>query len=316
MLIRFITTSALNWLSRTREIVVNRISLFHNILFKKRGGYFCNLSSLLKRGRGSFSEGGFREARHGARDRGFTLLELLLGISLFSVVAVCIYSTFWAGVKLSRRSENEGGSYREAHWALEIMAKDMENTVPYDFSSSYPGKTAFEGGENKITFMTSSQDGLKAVSYYLVSPEETRIHQVVVGAVHRKNVGVTVRDERARRPYCLVREERDFVDFLQGGPDGGGTSEVMASNMQEDGLKFSFGYLKEGEDRLYVWKDTWQNPYPPRAVRVEMDFFIDGGDGTGGSAEPTAAEGTAKQETVRLDRRILIPHGAWGKEAS
>lgn len=254
--------------------------------------------------------------------RGFTLLELLLGISLFSVVAVSVYSTFWAGVKLSQRSEREGGAYREARWALEIMAREMENTVPYDFSSSYPGKTAFEGGGNKVTFVMPSTDGLRVVSYYLAPPEETTIHQVIVGRAHRKNVGVTVREERARRPYCLVREERDFVDFLSGGSDAGGTGEVMASQMQEEGLRFSFGYLKEGEDRLYVWKDTWQNPYPPRAVRIEMDFWAGAGDERADSASafseggsPAGSAGT-KPEAVRFDRRVFIPHGAWGEEAS
>lgn len=231
---------------------------------------------------------------------GFTLLELLLGLSLFSVIAVCVYSTFWAGMNLSRRSERSGGSYREIHGALELMARDMENAVPYDFSNSYPEKRAFEGGDNKITFMIVSEGGLKAVSYYLVLPEETQIHRIIVGAAHRKNVDMTLRDERARRPYCLVREEREFVDSLEGNSEAGGTSEVIATDVQENGLKFSFGYLKEGEDRLSAWKDKWQNPYPPLAVRIEMDFLVEGGD----------------KGAARLDRRVLIPHGSLGKEAS
>ncbi|OGX37662.1 MAG: hypothetical protein A3G91_04595 [Omnitrophica WOR_2 bacterium RIFCSPLOWO2_12_FULL_50_9] len=231
---------------------------------------------------------------------GFTLLELLLGLSLFSVIAVCVYSTFWAGMNLSRRSERSGGSYREIRWALELMVRDMENTVPYDFSNSYPEKRAFEGGDNKITFMTVSEGGLKAVSYYLVPPEETQIHRIIVGAAYRKNVDMTLRDERARRLYCLVREEREFVDSLEGNSGAGGTSEVIATNIEENGLKFSFGYLKEGEDRLSAWKDKWQNPYPPLAVRIEMDFFVEGGN----------------KEAARLDRRVLIPQGSLGKEAS
>ena len=118
----------------------------------------------------------------------FTLIELLLGLSIFSVVSLCLYASFSTGIHLSRRSEKNNKIYREIRWALEQMSLDLENAVFYDFSNSYPGKLSFIGEDEKISFLLPSDEGLKVVSYYHMKPSESKIHQTLIGKTYSKNV--------------------------------------------------------------------------------------------------------------------------------
>lgn len=237
--------------------------------------------------------------------RAFSLIELLLALSIFSMVALCVYGTFWAGVKINQRAEGENGAYRQIRLALDLMAVDLENAAPYDFTGSYPEQTAFKGEEDAVTFLLASGKGLKVIRYYLDSPREGSVHKVVVGARHDRNVDTLVDyREQEVRLRNLVREEWDFPDYLGGTSGERHAVEVIATGVGEDSLEFFYGYLLSsagGEDNqaddVYEWREKWTQGDVPRAVRIEMDFFL------AGSAQRMAA--------MRKD--VLIPHGLWGK---
>ena len=42
------------------------------------------------------------------------------------------------------------------------MSVDLENAVLYDFTNSYPGKTAFTGENDVVTFFLATGKGLKS----------------------------------------------------------------------------------------------------------------------------------------------------------
>lgn len=237
--------------------------------------------------------------------RAFTLVELLLALSIFSIVAVCVYGTFWAGVKINQRAEGENEAYRQIRLALDLMAVDLENAVPYDFTGSYPGQTAFKGEDGAVTFILPSGKGLKAIRYYLDSAQEGRVHKVVVGTRHDRNVDTLVDyREQEVRPRNLVREEWDFPDYLGGTSGEHHAVEVLATGVGENSLEFFYGYLLSpagGEDNrvddVYEWREEWTQGDIPRMVRIEMDFFL---------------AGTA-QRMAAMRKDVLIPHGSWGK---
>lgn len=233
--------------------------------------------------------------------RGFSLIELLLALSIFAVVVVCVYGTFWAGMNLSNRSNEEQKVYHQMRLALELMSVDLENAVPYDFTNSYPDKRAFEGSEQAIVFLAASPEGLKAIRYSLEPADEGRIHRVVVGKTQTRNVA-TVADYREEgiKLSRLVREERDFSDYVNGARGAGPGAETIAVDIKENSLKFAFGYLPEGKDKAddrYEWHAQWPHPYLPVMVRVQMDFFVAG----------------RQARTISVHKDVLIPHGSWGK---
>ena len=177
--------------------------------------------------------------------RAFTLVELLLALSIFSMVALCVYGTFWAGVRINQRSEGESAAYHQMRLALDLMSVDLENAVPYDFTNSYPEKTAFTGTNDVVTFLLSTGKGLKVIRYYLDSPREGSVHKVVVGARYDRNVDTLV-DYRKQevRLRDLMREEWDLPEYVSGVTAKDHAVEVIATNIGENSLKLSYGYAQ------------------------------------------------------------------------
>ena len=237
--------------------------------------------------------------------RAFTLIELLLALSIFSMVALCVYGTFWAGVRINQRSEGESAAYHQARLALDLMSVDLENTVPYDFTNSYPGKTVFTGENDVVTFLLAAGKGLKVIRYYLDSPPEGSVHKVVVGARHDRNVDTLVDyREQEVRLRNLVREEWDFPEYVSGVIAEEHAAEVIATDVGENSLKFFYGYLLspaggEGNqmDDVYEWREKWTQGDVPLMVRIEVDFFLAG----------------PARRMVTMRKDIFIPHGSWGK---
>ena len=229
----------------------------------------------------------------GRSTQAFTLIELLLGLAIFSIIALCVYSTFAGGIQLNLRSEQQNEIYREARWSQWLLVKDLENAVPYDFSMSYPDKFAFHGEKNEITLVLSAEDGLRVVRYYLMEPQRDEIHKVVVGETHAKNVAVVTERREALPEYYLMREEKPLIAYLRGASDANTEREIIGTHIKENGLRFSYGYsfLEQPED--YIWQNQWRYNKIPSHVRLEMDFL---------PAQPD-------QEAITLTRDIFIPHG-------
>ncbi len=72
----------------------------------------------------------------------FTLIELLLGLSIFALIALSVYSVFWGGMRMTRKAKHLNPIYREMRLALDLLSVELENMVPYDFSGSTPQKFA------------------------------------------------------------------------------------------------------------------------------------------------------------------------------
>ncbi|GEM_PF-538121 len=238
--------------------------------------------------------------------RAFSLIELLLALSIFSAIALCVYGTFWAGVKLNQRSNGESAVYQQMRLALDLMSSELERALPYDFTNSYPDHTAFEGDGSAVTFLLASGKGLKVVRYYLDSAQEGAVHKIIIGKKYRRNVDtVAVYSRQDVKLRDLVREEWDFREYVSGMTGEDHATEIIATGIVENSLKFAFGYAAgqgngdpdAGEDDAYQWRDQWTQDHIPSLVRIEMDFLLSGT--------------TSRVIATRKD--IFIPHGAWGK---
>lgn len=221
------------------------------------------------------------------------------------MVALCVYGTFWAGVKLNQRSEGENAAYRQMRLALDLMSVDLENAVFYDFTNSSSEKAAFAGEKDAVTFFLATEKGLKVIRYYLRSPQDGNVHKVVVGAAYERNVDTLAayRSEEVR--LCdLMREELDFQEYVSGVVGEDHTGEIIAANVGENSLKFLYGYSLSqagGEenrtDDSYEWREEWTQKDIPLMVRIEMDFLLAGP--------------VPRMSAIRKD--VFIPQGAWGR---
>lgn len=225
----------------------------------------------------------------------FTLVEVFLGLLIFSIIGYTVYSVFYSGVKLSKRAEAIGAVHRQVFWSLETLSRELENMAGYDFSGSYPKETAFAGEADQLRFLLATDDGLRVIRYYLDVPEDSEVHKVVIGRRSDHNVGIVQSRTKEKRITNLMREEIPLTDFLN---RVDGEREIMCDLVEEDGLKLFYGYRSktEGSDTVR-WEDEWELPALPAGVRIEL----------------TLANPDDPQTPVRFRRDVFVPTGSWGE---
>lgn len=188
------------------------------------------------------------------RFKAFTLMELLVAVSIFSVIILCLYAVFSGGIRVWRRQE-EG--FRYAHTtrlALDKMAKELRNVINYSIPEEEEGlgneNLQFTGDGNRLSFMALIGADIAKVSYFFENNES--------GDNVLKRISVLQKEgfsEEAQKEEILVR-------YL---------SEAL------------FEYVSEGgeSDSPVAWKDSWvsgdgeQEAKIPKGVRVTLVFKKD-----------------------------------------
>ena len=174
----------------------------------------------------------------------FTLLEVLLGLTIFAVIGVSIYNTFATAIRLNRQADSVTQLYRDGAGTIAQMAKDLESAVAYDFSSSYPEKKMFAGSADSMEFIIPTGKGLAAVKYGLNKPDASKVHTVRIGKRFKKNVSQVVNETQSGEFFDLTYDEWPLADSLSGAADDPGTSagEILISAIQEKNVRFSYAY--------------------------------------------------------------------------
>ena len=92
--------------------------------------------------------------------KGFTLVELLIAVGIFGVVAISIYSSFGAAIKVWRHGEEIIESNQNLRLGLNEMSKDLKNIIFFD-------SIEFEAQGGSVTFPSLSGDDIIKISYNL-----------------------------------------------------------------------------------------------------------------------------------------------------
>ena len=229
---------------------------------------------------------------------GFTLIELLLGLILFSIIGLSLYSVFASGIRVSRMSNEDVEGYRQARWALDIMAKDLENMAAFDFSGIDEERQAFLAESGKISFPLVIDNELKHVTYYLEDLSSGDVQKTLIGNTYSKNVNMNFDDKFYDDVSFLIREEKDFLKFVAGESDEV-EKEVIATDIKRRSLKFMFGFAKGEETITYDWEDEWEQAEIPANVRIEMAILIKDGD---------------ESQELNVFKNVFIPKGSFGEE--
>ncbi|MCD4760506.1 prepilin-type N-terminal cleavage/methylation domain-containing protein [bacterium] len=77
---------------------------------------------------------------------GFTLVELLISISLFTMITFAISAVYLSFTKTQTRTQVSQQLLNDAQYALEVMAREIRNTTIFDYdtsSSNCAGKIEF-----------------------------------------------------------------------------------------------------------------------------------------------------------------------------
>lgn len=168
------------------------------------------------------------------RKDGFTLLELLIAFTIFSVAMVIVSSVFATGIAAWKRGEKESGFYQELRFALDRMAIELRNALSYE-------KIPFEGRKELVSFVQ--------VHFPRSSPPEW--------------VQVTYEIKKAEDSTFLVRRTTPF--------SGGETEEeTLLSGLSEISFAYPF-FEAEGK---WSWEESWvsrsTSKKPPPFFQMEL----------------------------------------------
>ena len=176
--------------------------------------------------------------KHLRDNAAFTFIELLISMTIFSIIAVTIYYTLNTGIRVWRKGNNVVGQNQELRLFFTDIATDLRNAV--FFSGS---ETRWDGHE--MAFMT-----LENVSY----GDETIREMVKVVYEFSEPQG------RLTRKKASLKE---------------GFNEMFAEEQRllDDVREFSIEYCYEGAfgGGEYFWSPEWEfEDKIPRGVKIKI----------------------------------------------
>jgi general secretion pathway protein J len=218
--------------------------------------------------------------------RGFTLIEVLVAMTILAAIATVIYSAF-AGMKRSKEGiERINDRYREGRLAMSRMVRELQSAYISLHQPIPPvmpvQKTIFKGTEgspgDRIDFAAfahrrlvedSRETDQEEVSYYAESDPE---HSGVVN---------------------LVRRVSPWIDTK---PERGGKIEILATDID----LFDVQYLDAATG---MWSQRWDTTQAAEQLgrlplQVRLVLVLNGG------TRHAAARG---QGTIRLVTKVALP---------
>jgi prepilin-type N-terminal cleavage/methylation domain-containing protein len=105
---------------------------------------------------------------------GFTLIEILISLTLLTIVLGAVYSSFFSVHSVLERFDNVSLKYHEARTALDIMRREIESSLQNNSSKGGPAfiiKDRDVLGKNtsslELTAFSFKGSGLNTISYYV-----------------------------------------------------------------------------------------------------------------------------------------------------
>jgi general secretion pathway protein J len=179
--------------------------------------------------------------------RGFTLLELMIGLALLGLIMTLIF----AGLQLSIRGWDEaeaaGERANRIRLVQSLLLRELSAVYPYRWKGTVDRNIAFVGVGNSLRFVSSAppragQGGLNLVELFFA----------------RSAQGVRL----LMRRQIPAREQRDF-DLLEKED-----SVVLLEGLESAAFEFFGSDTPAGKPS---WRDRWEDPQRlPRLVRVSL----------------------------------------------
>jgi prepilin-type N-terminal cleavage/methylation domain-containing protein len=217
--------------------------------------------------------------------RGFTLVEVMVGALVLGIFVSFVYGAVVSAFQVRSVVQTTTSAMATGTMAIEIVARDLENTFHRPIDGENPFKAEEDGGErSRVVFLTTTD-----------SRSQLEIDRVLV----RSDVcEVGYRTRQVEGGLALYRREDFAVD---GKPLEGGDWFKVAAGVREFRLEWFEkrpSEMEEGdeEEGVPTW-DAKAKSKLPRAAKVTLVL-------EGLSSDPARADELA---TYRFTRWVLLP---------
>ena len=189
------------------------------------------------------------------RERGFTLIEILIAIFILGLVLATIYASFSGILKTSHQMEEEGNIYKMARTSLERIIKDL--------SSLQPASGSFDFRAEKKTL---SKRDFYSLSFWSASHLAFGENE---GEGRPAAISYYVQEDEGGNSFSLWRSDVSGAKPDKEKNTNGGF--VICQNVDSLSLRF---YDSTGNE-LESWdssSSTEQKDKAPVAVKIELDL--------------------------------------------
>ncbi|MFW5444082.1 MAG: type II secretion system protein GspJ [Methylococcaceae bacterium] len=178
---------------------------------------------------------------------GFSLLEVLLAMSLLSIMVVLLFSSLKVGAESWNKGEKKITAVNEKAVTYQFFKRHLPSVRPLwdDFSNDEPS-FSFQGERDKLQFVSvfPASAGRKGIQLFEISFDKA------------DNGAVKV----LLKPFYPPLEYQDWEEDEQ----------VLLENVEKFELSF-FG--KEDDESDSAWVDSWQEKqYLPELVKINIEL--------------------------------------------
>jgi general secretion pathway protein J len=191
-----------------------------------------------------------------ARGRGgFTLLEMMLAVTILALVSASVYSTWSAGQRAWKRGMDVSALFQRERVVMDALAELGEALV-------------FFGGRPDIYAVTGTHDEALGDSVSFVTGSDAVLPPGEWAIAGLRRVTLSLQRDQTGRTYLAIVNTPALV-----GPDDQpqGAPHVLSAEV----TGFTVRYRDAGDE---TWKDSWEEAAVPPAA---MSFTVTFGDGTG-----------------------------------
>jgi len=188
----------------------------------------------------------------GKSGSGFTLIEIMLAVSILAMVIATIFTSFRIGINAWEKGESKIEAFQTKRAVNALIFREIKSAYPYTIT---PGEL---DTHSKYNAFFGESDSLKFVSYASTTGRSTGLSLIEIWS--EKNEGLFLGEREA-----LVSNLSDLNDIDLRDED---TAEVVCSEIK----KISFRYFERNKNSE---EGEWLNSWDPKDKKERLPLFIE-----------------------------------------